>query len=230
MKLRPYGSVGLLIGLCALLGCSSPIDPKAKQQPYEHIANLLELPQATCQITEATATIANAQHSFVFHRQKATAMVDGTLYYLHHPVAKDKIDTRDLEILRNSVVRPIPFKHRLVIMLDAGHGGKDPGCQYDAMQEKKITLEVVLEMKRLLEKEGHTVYLSRVDDTFLTLHQRCEVASQKPIDAFVSVHVNASQNKDAQGVEVYTIPDRGALSVNGTTLPEGPSVMAFATL
>lgn len=208
-------------------GCSSPADPAAKVQPYEHVAEVLGLSNATCHVTETEARISNAQHNFVFHRQKMTAIVDGSLYYLHHPIVKDKIDTRDLEILREAIVKPALLKHRLVVMLDAGHGGKDPGCQYSGMQEKKIVLEVVLEIKRLLEKEGHTVYLSRKDDQFLSLQQRCEMASEKPIDAFVSVHVNASENASAEGVEVYMVPNKGALSVNGTTLPEGPSISQY---
>lgn len=216
-----------MMSFFASIGCSPKMDPKAKEQPYKHVADFLELSNATCVVTEETASISNAEHTFVFHRNQSTVLVDQTLYYLHHPIVKDTIDTRDLELLRDAIVRPFERKHRLMVMLDAGHGGKDPGCQEETLQEKKIALEVVLEIKRLLEKKGHVVCLTRDGDTYLSLNERCEKAAEKPLDAFVSVHVNASLNATAEGVEVFVVPNKEALSLNGTSLPEGPSISQY---
>lgn len=208
-------------------GCSSQMDPTAKVQPYEHVADFLELEDAKLEITETTAKITNKDHCFVFNLQTSTVEVNHILYYLHHPVEKGTINTRDLEILRDAIVRPTERKNRITIMLDAGHGGKDPGCLNGTLFEKNIALEVVLEVKRLLEKQGHVVYLTRNEDVYLTLAERSEKATKTPVDAFVSVHVNASTNVAAQGVEVYVVPDKGALSVNGKKLPDGPSISQY---
>lgn len=204
-------------------GCSS----RAKENPYQHVVDFLELPNATCEVTDKMATIKTPEHSFVFNRNSSMILVDDILYYLHHPVMNDRVDARDLELLRDAIVRPMEQKHRLVVMLDAGHGGRDPGCQMETLQEKKITLEVTLEIKRLLEKQGHTVYLTRNGDTTLSLNERTKMAAEKPIDAFVSVHVNASSNPLAEGVEVFVVPDKNALSVNGSDLPKDPSISQY---
>lgn len=91
------------------------------------------------------------------------------------------------------------------IVLDAGHGGHDPGAiGKKGLQEKDVTLKIVKGLKHSIEKELDTqVVLTRDDDTFVELPERTAIANTKNADIFVSVHVNASFNREAGGVETY---------------------------
>jgi len=92
-----------------------------------------------------------------------------------------------------------------LIVIDAGHGGKDPGAVgYDSLYEKDIVLPVALALKKELEKGlGVKVILTRDDDRFVTLGDRARIANRAGADLFISLHCNWAKNKDARGVETY---------------------------
>lgn len=90
---------------------------------------------------------------------------------------------------------------RQVVVIDAGHGGHDPGAVGHAI-EKQVVLSVALELKQLLEDEGVEVILTRDTDTFLTLQQRSLFATPER-NIFVSIHVNAVENPKAEGIETW---------------------------
>lgn len=99
-------------------------------------------------------------------------------------------------------------KNRWTIVLDAGHGGKDPGAVYGDFTEKDINLSVVLMLGALLEGSGDAgidVVYTRRDDVFVELAVRSRIANRARADLFVSVHVNASANKDASGTETFVM-------------------------
>lgn len=91
-----------------------------------------------------------------------------------------------------------------IVVLDAGHGGKDPGCQGFGFDEKDICLDIVLKTEEYLNKEGYVkAYLTRSDDTFLQLGERVKIA-EKLGDILVSVHINSNEDyPDVSGTEVY---------------------------
>ena len=91
------------------------------------------------------------------------------------------------------------------IILDPGHGGKDPGAiGPTGLQEKKVTLAVAEKLARLLrEKLGLEVYLTRNKDEYLALDVRTEIADQLGGDLFVSIHANAAYSRNANGVETF---------------------------
>jgi N-acetylmuramoyl-L-alanine amidase len=92
------------------------------------------------------------------------------------------------------------------IVIDAGHGGKDPGARgyYSKAREKDITLSIAKRLKKKLEDRlGCEVIMTRSKDTFLTLEERTAFANTKDADLFISIHVNAHRNKNAYGVETY---------------------------
>lgn len=90
-----------------------------------------------------------------------------------------------------------------VIVIDAGHGGKDPGAVTDDLYEKEVALKVSLLLQEKLEEEGALVIMTRDDDTYLTLDERVEVANRTNADIFISVHANAATNPSANGVETF---------------------------
>ncbi|MFY3791586.1 N-acetylmuramoyl-L-alanine amidase [Ureibacillus sp. MALMAid1270] len=95
-----------------------------------------------------------------------------------------------------------PLKGRIIV-LDPGHGGKDPGAVYSSYQEKKIVFDVTSNLKRKLEKAGATVYMTRSGDTYPTLQDRVKFAHDHYAEIFVSVHVNSASSSAALGTETY---------------------------
>lgn len=91
------------------------------------------------------------------------------------------------------------------IVLDPGHGGSDPGCiGKSGLQEKAITLDVALALKKMLvEKAGLNVILARESDVTVPLENRTVIANQRRADLFISIHVNAHRDRKREGVETF---------------------------
>jgi N-acetylmuramoyl-L-alanine amidase len=91
------------------------------------------------------------------------------------------------------------------VIIDPGHGGKDGGAACNGLKEKDVTLEVALLLQKIiLEKEcGIKPLLTRSEDKFVTLEDRVIFANQSEGHLFLSLHLNASQSKKDNGVEVY---------------------------
>ena len=106
------------------------------------------------------------------------------------------------------VVQSTNRTKRYIVVIDAGHGGKDTGalCCGDK-KEKQVVLSVALKLQRRLERKGYKVYMTRSTDSFVKLPKRTEFANKKRADIFVSIHANAAPSKDVQnifkGLEVY---------------------------
>lgn len=89
------------------------------------------------------------------------------------------------------------------VFIDAGHGGRDPGTSHNKVVERVITLDIALRLGRLLEANGLDVVYSRRDDRAVGLSQRTVAANRKECDLFVSIHVNANEDRSVQGFETY---------------------------
>ena len=93
------------------------------------------------------------------------------------------------------------------IVIDAGHGGKDPGCSGKNSRESKIALLIALELGRIIEenlKDVKIIY-TRSDDTFIELHERAAIANRNGADLFVSIHCNAAASTSAYGTETFAM-------------------------
>ena len=98
-----------------------------------------------------------------------------------------------------------PFRVRRVV-IDPGHGGRDPGAMANGLKEKHLVLDIAKRVKRELEKKGgYEVILTRSTDKFLELEERAMVANNKSADIFVSIHINASRNRNVSGLETYIL-------------------------
>jgi N-acetylmuramoyl-L-alanine amidase len=91
------------------------------------------------------------------------------------------------------------------IVIDAGHGGHDPGTLGRAgLQEKDLVLDVALRLQRLVRDElGAEVVMTRATDVFVPLEERTAIANAQGADLFLSIHANSSRNPSARGVETY---------------------------
>ncbi|MBY0360214.1 MAG: N-acetylmuramoyl-L-alanine amidase [Candidatus Obscuribacterales bacterium] len=91
-----------------------------------------------------------------------------------------------------------------VVVLDAGHGGSDPGAQRGSVQEKELTLAITKKLERYLQSRGMKTIMTRNDDTFISLEERVRITNSSAPDAFVSVHINSLETNSAiQGIETY---------------------------
>lgn len=98
-----------------------------------------------------------------------------------------------------------------IIVIDAGHGGKDPGCiGKGGTQEKTIVLSVAKKLKQQLDSSGFKTYLTRSGDTYLKLAERAEIAEKKRADLFISLHANANPSRDMKGFSVYTLSEKAS--------------------
>jgi N-acetylmuramoyl-L-alanine amidase len=116
--------------------------------------------------------------------------------------------TKSMQQLMRGGVRP------LVIAIDAGHGGQDPGARgANGSREKDLTLAVARELARQVNATpGLKAYLTRDTDVFIPLAQRYQKARAAKADLFVSIHADAFTNPDASGSSVFVLSQRGASS------------------
>ncbi len=93
------------------------------------------------------------------------------------------------------------------IVIDAGHGGEDPGAVGSKSKEKDINLAVALQLGKIIKENfpDVEVYYTRKTDVFVPLYQRSKIANDKHADLFISLHCNASDNKSANGVETFVM-------------------------
>ncbi len=98
-------------------------------------------------------------------------------------------------------------RSRPLVVIDAGHGGKDPGASGAGMQEKAVVLSLARALRdRLVEEGGVRVAMTRADDTFRPLAERPEIARQLDADLFISIHADsAGDNSGVQGASIYTL-------------------------
>lgn len=89
------------------------------------------------------------------------------------------------------------------IVIDPGHGGKDPGTPTSGSTEARIVLDIALRLEKLLVKEGLEVVLTRRTDVFVPLEERTAIANRENADLFLSIHANSGRDPKARGVEVY---------------------------
>lgn len=102
----------------------------------------------------------------------------------------------------------------LKFCLDSGHGGKDPGAVNGNKKEAHAALEITYWLKELLEEKNHIVKLTRTDDTYISLTERCNISNKFSPSAFISIHLNSAENKSASGVETLRYTKVGSTTKN----------------
>lgn len=106
----------------------------------------------------------------------------------------------------------------ITVVIDPGHGGKDPGAiGYKGLQEKDVVLRVAKKLEtKLKENKKCRVIMTRANDVFIPLEERTAIANAKKADLFISIHANASFNRERSGIETYFLnyaSDEDALNV-----------------
>ncbi len=166
--------------------------------------------------------LTNRTVRLVFDKGSHTAAINGVNVALSFPVAADKgqFSIAQLDLART--VEPLVFAPKFpgkkisTIVLDPGHGGKDPGNRVAGRNEKTATLALAQELGGQLKASGFKVILTRTKDKFVELPVRPDIANRANADLFVSLHFNAttSGKADVSGPETYCITPVGAASSN----------------
>lgn len=140
-----------------------------------------------------------------------------------HRLVVDLVDTEPSSAPKKAVPEAIqlpPGNRDIIIAIDAGHGGEDPGAiGPKGVKEKVVVLAIAKRLARLLEKEpGFKPILIRDGDYYVGLRARTRKARKGEADLFVSIHADAFKNHRARGASVWTLSSRGASSEMGRWL------------
>lgn len=161
------------------------------------------------------ASLTKDGHKIDLRVGDSLALIDGEPFYLSSPV----------DLYEGAIVVPLKLKEKIYallspesaslpsaptkikkIVVDAGHGGKDPGATgRSGLREKDVNLDVAKRLIKLLRSKGVEVILTRSVDKFISLDKRVEIANNSGADLFVSVHSNANRVKSLNGFEVYYV-------------------------
>lgn len=148
-------------------------------------------------------------------------MVCGVLYIKEHlahtPDSESSAGSTDIftddETLSGTPIIPAAptVTGKVKVVLDAGHGGTEPGCEFTGVLEKNITLAVTLALKEKLEESGIDVVLTREGDQDVSLDERCAIANAASADLFVSIHCNSYiDDTSINGFEGYYYQDENS--------------------
>ncbi len=116
---------------------------------------------------------------------------------------------RPLEKIAKAAAKPSGRYTIKMIVLDAGHGGRDPGAigRRLRLKERDLTLAITKKLKSVLEDNGIKTVMTRGSDTFISLPKRVRIANSSGADLFVSIHVNASRSRSMNGFECYYLSE-----------------------
>ncbi len=112
------------------------------------------------------------------------------------------------------------------IVIDPGHGGKDPGAiGVKGLQEKGVVLDIAKRLKKILEHDGVQVKMTRETDEFISLPERTQFASRTKADLFISIHANSSPARSICGMEVFSLSDLGSWERNEVQRKENQRIL-----
>ena len=166
--------------------------------------------------------LTNRTARLVLDKDSRTAQINGVNVALSFPVAVDKGQFSIAQLDLTKTIEPLLFAPKFAgkkistIVLDPGHGGKDPGNRVAGRNEKTATLALAQELSDQLKASGFKVMLTRTKDKFVELPVRPDIANRANADLFVSLHFNATESGKAEvsGPETYCITPVGASSSN----------------
>ncbi len=148
--------------------------------------------------------------------------VNGVQVYFLYPMLLKKNEPYISEVDFLTCLDPLlryktPVKLGMkTIMIDAGHGGSDPGAINGAHKEKVYTLQIAKRLQTQLEKLGFRVIMTRTGDTYPTLQDRAALCKKYKPDLFISIHCNSSTNKTPAGIETYRAVPVGGTETKGS--------------
>ena len=215
-------SIGMGLALAAVLGLAAPVAAPAQVRTlkavtyvgkrYVALKDLAAMYGLPLTLPGGKALLIRGQYtSLQFTADGREAMLNGSKVWLHVPVIKVRgnwsISDADAQYAVDPLVRPSAYlgaRGTRTVVLDAGHGGKDPGTQSrNGLQEKNLVLDIALRVKAHLAAAGVRVVMTRDTDRFWELEDRPYLAARGGGDLFVSIHMNSAISRSVQGVETF---------------------------
>ncbi|WP_390886835.1 N-acetylmuramoyl-L-alanine amidase [Campylobacter showae] len=180
----------------------------SKQKNHQQLAKQ-ELPKATTKPTQQK-------------QEKATAQTKTDAKSTQSTAEKDEQEIV-LAPVKTASTKKITSAKGKVVVLDAGHGGDDPGAINGSLKEKNIVLSIAQKAGKELQGRGYKVYYTRSKDKFINLRDRTKYANDKAADLFISIHANAAPSKTKaatmRGIETFFLsPARSERSKNAAAL------------
>lgn len=215
----------MLYAICYMLsGCVTL--PTKETGPTYHLKGVTYIPlPVLCAAENITweydtftrrVTLYKDAHKINLMAGEKLLLVDGQPHYLKFPV----------EIYQGTVAVPSKFKEQILdtlfkkdyprrqvilsrikkVVVDAGHGGKDPGTiGKTGLREKHVNLDIAKRLSNLLKAQGLQVVMTRTTDKFISLQRRVDIANNFKADLFISLHANANRVRSLSGFEVYYV-------------------------
>lgn len=172
------------------------------------IIKLIRTSQFNANKTRVVLDVEQAHAYFVFHLtdpDRVVLDIYGSGGGNISPPKLTETETPKTEYQENkNLVKQLGLKVKTIV-IDPGHGGKDPGAvSSSGTKEKTLVLDIAKRLKKMLENDGnYNVYLTRESDVYVELEKRTAFANDKNADLFISIHINASTKPKASGVETY---------------------------
>lgn len=194
---------------------------KQGKQNYIYLRDLATFYGMNYSVTAKQATLFSRTSRLVFTDKSRIFQFNGINTHLSFATARTGpeliIAHSDFSLLIDPILRRNQIPRRQVhrILIDPGHGGKDPGAEQGGAQEKKINLLLARRVASILTKRGYLVILTRTNDRTLTLAQRVALVSAHKADLFLSLHCNAAADGSVNGLETYIANPVGTPSSGG---------------
>ncbi|OQS42549.1 N-acetylmuramoyl-L-alanine amidase [Chromobacterium haemolyticum] len=191
---------------------------RAGQFDPETVRLVLELKADVKPQAFTLAPVAEYKHRLVVDLYPAGGQQDDPLLALLQDYNKGKLEQPAPQIKpkKKDSNRPI------IVMLDPGHGGEDPGAVgLNGTREKDVVLRIGKQLKRLVDAESNMkAYMTREEDVFIPLGVRVAKARKLNADLFVSIHADAAPNRAARGSSVFALSEKGATSAFAKALAQ----------
>lgn len=210
----PVAPAAATSGTVATTPAAAPV-PGPQTQAADPIARIAAANQAGARVPPASATVPSAEASadatsrLIASLPSAGASAPPAPSPASSQRPQPKSDPSPRQAMPSNVsTRP------LVIAIDAGHGGQDPGAVGPTgKREKDITLAIARELARQINATpGLSAHLVRDSDVFIPLNRRAQLARTAGADMFISIHADAAENRNAKGSSVYVLSLKGASS------------------
>jgi len=172
--------------------------------------------------------ISSRQSNFTFTTHQRNCTYDSILINLLFAPAKCPvkkynkeimISQQDFNIIIDPILRPQIFPSKKIkrILLDPGHGGRDPGAtgSFYKYHEKNITLQITKKLQLALQKQGYIVASTRTTDKALTLKQRTDMAKRWKADIYISIHNNVVGTHSVKGIETFIVTPKNCTTTYG---------------
>ena len=178
-------------------------------------------------VKDKTIRLASRFDTLLFELDTRKAEYNGVQLWLNGPVSKSWGSYQILKADADKTLAPLLAPNRFlaseeyrVVVLDPGQGGEDRGANdlRRGMEEKKMTLDIALKVRKILTQHNIDVRLTRSGDISLKLEERCRLAGRWGADVCVSIHINAAQTAVPYGIETHILPPANSPITTSNTL------------